>query len=89
MVDSDWLGDGFDELDAREYPDEYEDYDEYESTFPCPACGREIDEDAQLCPGCGTAVMHDTGIWTGRSRMWVVLGVLGIIAVILALTLGI
>lgn len=63
------------------------DDDEAESlTVSCPSCGAEIYEDAVACPNCGTYVTADTSVWSGRSGWWIVLGLLGIVAVILALT---
>ena len=87
MVDSDWLDDGFEELDVREYPDEDDDGDEA-VTLPCPCCGAEIDEEAVRCPHCGSYITHSSNLWSGRSLWWIVLGVLGILAVILSLSIG-
>ena len=59
--------------------------DELTETVPCSQCGAEIYEDAVRCPACGTYITHDTSVWSGRSGWWIVLGLLGILAVILAL----
>ena len=89
MVDSDWLDDGMKELDPREYPDEDEACDPDDSaTLPCPCCGTEIDEEAVRCLHCGHYVTHSQSVWSGRSVWWIVLGVLGILAVILTLSIG-
>lgn len=89
MTDSDWLDDGIDELEAHEFPDEDEGYDELDAaTLPCPSCGTEIDEEAVRCPHCGSYVTHTASIWSGRSAWWIVLGILGILAVILSLCIG-
>jgi hypothetical protein len=76
------------ELETREYPDP-DDYDEDAAvTLPCPACGAQVDEQSPRCPHCGNYITHDASIWSGRSIWWIALGVLGIIAVILALSIG-
>jgi hypothetical protein len=89
MADSDWLHDGLDQLDEREYPDEDEDYDEDDVAWlPCPECGEEIDEELVQCPYCGEYITHGHSLWSGRSATWIVLGVLGIVAVVVALLFG-
>jgi len=80
--DSEW----FDEPDDDEYPDEDDLDDELTETVPCPECGAEIYEDAVQCPVCGAYVTAETGIWSGRPSWWILLGLAGILAVILALT---
>jgi hypothetical protein len=32
--------------------------------------------------------VHDTRVWSGKSTWWIALGILGVIAVILALAFG-
>ena len=76
-----------DDLDDREYPD-VDDTDDDEQTVVCPECGADVYEDADQCPACGMFLIHDTRVWSGRSTWWIVLGLLGIIAVILALAFG-
>jgi hypothetical protein len=56
-------------------------------TLPCPECGEEIYEESERCPYCGAYVVFDTSVWSGRSTAWVVLGLLGVVAVIAALVL--
>lgn len=80
------------ELDDREYPDEF-DEDEPEhsddtETLPCPECGESIYELTPSCPHCGCYVTFATSIWSGRSLLWVGLGLLGIVVVIASLTLA-
>jgi hypothetical protein len=94
----DWHGDAMEgdtmegdamELDSREYPDEDEnDDDDHAVVLPCPACGAEINEEAPQCPVCGTYITHGASIWTGRPVWWIVLGALGILAVVLTLFIG-
>lgn len=72
--------------------DDYHDYDSYDSDTDelqplyCRKCDYEVlDEDALRCPFCGDYLA--TGdVWRGRSLWWVVLGFLGIVAVVLALS---
>jgi len=67
--------------------EEQEDWtdDEASETVPCPECGADVYEDAVSCPACGHYITADTNPWSGRSLWWVVLGVLGVIATIVAL----
>ena len=78
-------------------PDEWDDFDdasvdaegdELTDTVPCPACGAEVYEDAEQCPVCGEYIMPDTHTWSGKPTWWIVLGLLGILAVVVALVLG-
>ena len=55
---------------------------------PCPHCGLEIYEEALQCPHCGDYVVHRSSIWAQRPTWWVVIGLLGVLATLLALTLG-
>lgn len=72
------------------YDDDWDDdLDEFENEFQplyCRACDYEVlDEDALRCPLCGEYLA--TGyVWRGRGGCWTVLGVLGILAVVLALS---
>ena len=69
--------------------DHYTDIDDESSDLvPCPECGAEIYDDAEMCPHCGNFVVHDARLWSGRPTWWIVLGFLGVVAVILALALG-
>ena len=54
----------------------------------CSSCRAEIYEDAVVCPYCGDFVVTDTSPWSDRSILWILLGILGIAAVILVLALG-
>ena len=71
------------------YDDEFDDYetgDDDSETVPCPSCGRDIFEDAERCPWCGDYVVADTSALSGRPSWWIVLGLLGVAAVIAALS---
>ena len=78
-----------DDLDDREFPDEDSDDDDNESpTRECPRCGMDVYEDIEQCPLCGAWITADTSPWSGRSTWWVILGLLGIVALVWALSLG-
>lgn len=79
-MDSDWS----DDLNVDEYPEEPWDDDSTE-LVACVNCGAEVYEDAPACPECGHWLTPDTHPLRGRSWWWVVLGLLGIAAVILAM----
>lgn len=80
-----------------EEDDEWDDYDDDWSpgmddddesyTVDCPECGAEVYEDAERCPSCGSYIILSSSgsVWQGRPAWWIILGLLGIIAVILAL----
>jgi hypothetical protein len=74
-------------LEDWEYPDgDYaDDHDDDESRAkPCPMCGMDVYEDAEQCPLCGEWFTRQPGsAWRGKPMWWIVLGLLGIIAVIM------
>lgn len=76
-----------DELQDREYPDAQldDDDDELTETVTCPHCGVEVYEDAVECPACQTYITHRHNVWSGRPAWWIILGLLGVLAAILAL----
>lgn len=87
-----------DELRDDEYPDPDPDTDsndlasddELSETVSCAQCGTEIYEDAFQCPVCGAYVTGDSrrgAAWSGRPGWWIVLGLLGILALIAMLVL--
>lgn len=81
-----------DELwDVAEDYDEFlydEDDDGIVELVACPSCGVEVYEDAERCPACGDYIVHAAGghPWKDRPLWWIALGLLGIVAVIMALT---
>lgn len=79
--DDGYLDDYYDDDDVYEYDDEPE-------YLPCPNCGAEIQEDSVRCPICDTYITFSTSMWQGKSLWWIVLGLLGMVAVIYILTLG-
>ena len=86
-IEEDW-GDG--EWPEEDWP--VEDYrgDDVSDTVECRECGADVYEDAECCPVCGNYVVHGSSgyLWKNRPVWWIVLGLLGILAVIVALTLG-
>lgn len=63
----------------EDWPDE----PEFEETRPCPACGADVYEDSPRCPICGEYITHSrSSTWAGRPVWYVLLGLLGIIAVV-------
>ena len=68
----DWDGGEDDDLDRSE-------------TVSCPSCCVDVYEDAEQCPSCGEWITSFHSPWQGRSTWWIVLGILGVAATILAL----
>ena len=83
--DDQWFEEPGDELRDDEFPEEDGPDDDLSETVPCAQCGAEIYEDAVRCPACGAYVAHASSVWSGRPAWWIVLGLLGILAVILVL----
>ena len=83
--DDGWFEEPGDELLENEFPEEDELDDDLSETVPCAQCGAEVYEDAVRCPNCGAYLTHDTNTWSGRPGWWIILGLLGILAVILVL----
>ena len=77
----------FDDDDAY-VEEDWDDGDDESDVISCPGCGSAIYEDALQCPYCGDYVTADTSAWGGRPTWWIILGLLGILATILALSLG-
>ena len=87
MTESRWLDDSSDDLDDDEFPEEDELDDESVEMLPCSECGEPIYEEAPQCPYCGAYVTSATTAWAGRPTWWIILGLLGLGATILALAL--
>lgn len=78
----DWNG------DEDEYDDEVdEEDDDVNAVATCPACGAEVYEDAERCPVCGDYIVFSTNPWYGQPWWWILLGIIGSAALILALVL--
>ncbi len=65
---------------------EFENGDDESETVPCPSCGQQIYEDTERCPWCGDYVITDTSPLGGRPTWWIALGLLGVAAVIAAIS---
>ena len=87
MPDAQW-GESPDDLADHEYPDADEWDDDSTQTVACPECGTDVYDDAGQCPNCGMFLIPDTSVWSGKSVWWIILGLLGIVAVITALAFG-
>jgi hypothetical protein len=77
-----------DPLGDDEDPDEPDYEDDESETVPCPNCGASLYEDADYCPRCNQYVTPDTSAWSGRPLWWIVLGLAGVAALVLALSRG-
>ncbi len=78
----DWSGDSYEDGDDEGWGT---DDDEAVDTVACGNCGAEVYEEAEQCPHCGEWITHSTAAHTTKPLWWQIIGVLGIIAVILAL----
>lgn len=75
-----------DDLPDDDWNDDDEDDEDEDNTLPCPECGREVYDQADVCPWCGAFIIHSAdNPWAGRSWWWIALGLLGIAAVIYVL----
>lgn len=76
-----------DEADARDLPQERDltpDDDEWE-TVPCPNCGRDVAEEAEMCPHCGEFIVHRSA---KRSRRVMAIAVVLLLVLVLWMVLG-
>jgi len=73
-------------LEDWEYPepDEADDGD-FSETRPCPSCGASIYEDTERCPICGDYIVASSAALAGWPWWFIVLGLIGLVAVILVL----
>lgn len=74
-----------DDLDTDTTYTEDEPFDDDSDTIACPACGAMIYEDTPRCPACGEYVTFSTSPFSGKPIWWIVLGLFGSIALIVAL----
>jgi len=81
-----WFDEPGDEWEDDEVSDEHDFDDDFSETLPCPECGAEVYEDVEQCPVCGSYITRTTRVFSGRPGWWIVLGLLGILAAILALS---
>lgn len=64
---------------------EVDSYDDESLTVPCPGCGADVYEDAEQCPVCGDYVIHRHSATAGMPAWMLILGILGVLAVIISL----
>ncbi len=75
------------EYDSWEDEDDWPESAEESPTVTCPECGGEVYEEADCCPYCGFYLdAASTHAFIGRPAWFVALGVIGILATILALS---
>ena len=79
------LHDSDDDLHDFEYPDE-DDTDD-DPLAECPNCHAEIYEDSPACPVCGEFLQVSRQPFANWGKWWIILGFIGLVAVILSLTL--
>lgn len=60
--------------------------DESTPLVNCPNCRGEVYYEADSCPHCGEFLIGDSNPLVGRPKWFVVLGLLGIVAVLLVLS---
>jgi len=64
-----------------EEPDESDaDDDDDPETVPCPYCGKEVSDLAELCPYCKSFISHENA--TARKPVWVIVGVVACLVVV-------
>lgn len=84
-ADDRWFEESDEDLGDDEFPDEDDLDDEATVTVRCGECGAAVYEEAWRCPFCGNYVVHESSLWSGRPGWWILLGLLGILAVIVVL----
>lgn len=84
MTFSDEPYDDYDTDDSTYDEDDQFD-DEASETIACPVCGAAIYEDTPRCPVCGEYVTYSTSPFSGKPIWWILLGLLGSVALIVAL----
>jgi hypothetical protein len=81
-----WLADEDDpNADWEDDPYDEDDDDDDSLCIRCPNCGADVYEDSVLCPHCGEFLVAQTHPFADRPVWWVLLGMLGIGAVIVVL----
>ena len=86
FLEEEWVPVGDDDDDADDWDDGPGEEEEW---IACPECRRQVYVESEQCPHCGHYITDESGplgVWQGHSWWWVALGVLGIIAVIVAFT---
>lgn len=77
-TDEDWSGE-------EEWPES----DDATPTVPCPECGDDVYEESDHCPACGHLLSADsTHPFLGKPAWFVILGLLGLAATLVALAVA-
>ena len=71
-----------DDFDGEEFDEE----DDETLVVSCPKCGADVYEDAEQCPVCGDYIVYETRVWSGKPLWWILLGLIGIVAVVVILS---
>lgn len=81
-----------DDWDIYDFEDDdfEDDYDDDEPAYlPCPSCGDDVYEDLEQCPHCGDYITFSSSPWADKSIGWVLLGALGMAAILVSLLFAI
>ena len=76
-------------IEDFEYPEPDVEDDLETELITCSNCAESIYEESVECPYCGSYVESTTHAWSGRPLWWLIIGMLGIIAVIFTLSLAV
>ena len=69
--------------DDQEWQAEFEEFqDDQPEVLPCPSCGAEVYEETQRCPHCGEWIMPLAASARNRSRLWIAVVLLALIAIL-------
>lgn len=77
----------WDDSESEDYPGS--DSDDEVETLPCPNCGAAVYDESPQCPSCGDYITYSTSALSDKPRWYIVLGVLGVAAVILIMLVAI
>jgi hypothetical protein len=86
FLEEEWVPQGGDDDQPDDWDDEGEDQDDL---VDCPECGQLIHAESEQCPACGYYIPEEGPAWSpwqARPWWWLVLGALGVAAVIYALS---
>ena len=86
-MQNDWEYEDDGSQDDEEWSEQAWDSDEEPvDTVPCGHCAAQVYEDAEQCPHCGEWIIRrGASALSGKPLWWQIAGLLGMIAVILAL----
>jgi len=84
-MEDEFTSNEFADDDDHYEPEEWSD-DESVELVECSHCGAEVYEEAPQCPVCGNYMVVSTSAMSGKPLWFVLLGLAGIVAVVLALS---